>query len=279
MRFIADYPDSTSPADFKTCGDTFVQDLNGFTTDYTTAAGIGITGGLFNTTSTTSNNVSYGQKTFVLVADIDVLPDMHVTVGYTTTPSNYMYGIVNSYTPASKTLVFTPLVVSGSGTGLTAWTVSVSASGRALIGETQSEVLCVTPNGVGSTNTKIRKYTSTAINAGSDITYASSATNGDSFTVNKAGLYVISVADACGTAVSMYYGVSINATGMLTTDFNTITESMKLMRGRSVHTIASGVGTISACVRLVATDVIRHHVSGTDFSTVNSYFHMYRMGS
>lgn len=279
MRFISDYPDSTSTADFKTRCDTFIQDLNGFTTDYTAAAAIGITGGLFNTTSTTSNNVTYGQKTFVLVADIDLLPDMHVTVAYTTTPSNYMYGIVDSYTPGSKTLVFTPLIVSGSGSALTAWTVSVGASGRTLIGETQSEVMCVTPNGVGSTNTKIRKYTSIAINTGSDITYTSSAPDGDSFTVNKSGLYIISVADACVSATSMYYGVSINATGMLTTDFNSITESMKLMRGRSVASVGGAANTISAVVRLAATNIIRHHVSGADFSSANTYFHMQRVGS
>lgn len=61
-----------------------------------------------------------------------------------------------------------------------------------------SNIGCVrvyTQNGYGSTNTRIRRWTTVAINQGTDITYADSATLGSSFTINAAGVYACTYAD------------------------------------------------------------------------------------
>jgi len=52
-----------------------------------------------------------------------------------------------------------------------------------------------TANGYGSTNTKIRRFTNTVTNQGSDISYADSATLGASFTINTSGNYSINYFD------------------------------------------------------------------------------------
>ena len=54
-----------------------------------------------------------------------------------------------------------------------------------------SAVVVHTGNGHGSTNTKIRRFTTAMTNVGSAITYADSATLGATFTINETGIYSI----------------------------------------------------------------------------------------
>lgn len=70
-------------------------------------------------------------------------------------------------------------------------------------------------NGYGSTNTKIRRFTTTDYTNGSDITYADSATNGASFTINSDGLYSIDfIEQHSGSAVNLRAGISLNASSL-----------------------------------------------------------------
>lgn len=71
-----------------------------------------------------------------------------------------------------------------------------------------------TANGYGSTNTKIRRFTNTVLNQGSDITYADSATLGASFTINTDGVYSISYNDQFN--VASWFGTSLNASSQAT---------------------------------------------------------------
>lgn len=122
-----------------------------------------------------------------------------------------------------------------------------------------------TGNGYGSTNTKIRKFTTTLGSAGTAITYATSATLGASFTINEPGLYAITYVDGRTTAVASVgkFGLSLN-TASPTTEIQTQTTAVRLAM-TSLYTDAgvSSVGCVSIVTRLVAGDVVRPH-AGTN---------------
>lgn len=73
----------------------------------------------------------------------------------------------------------------------------------------QSMVRLNTGNGYGSTSTKVRRFTTTVTNQGTDITYSDSATLGASFTINTSGVYSICYADNFNNADIV--GLSLNA--------------------------------------------------------------------
>lgn len=137
-------------------------------------------------------------------------------------------------------------------------------------------VTVTTGNGHGSTNTKIRRFTTTLSSIGTAITYADSAANGASFTINARGLYAICYSDN-GASVQPF-GVSVNS-AQLTTDIQTITAANRL----GIHyCIASGVSNTLPVVALLAVgDVVRPHDSGNMNSSVasDSYFSINRIGS
>jgi hypothetical protein len=122
----------------------------------------------------------------------------------------------------------------------------------------QSMVRLNTANGYGSTNTKIRRFTTTVTNQGSDITYADSATLGATFTINTNGVYAISYSDSF-TAPGGFLGLSLNSS-QLTTSILTITVSTVLAITYCA-TNESTIATVSAY--FAAGDVIRPHTDGT----------------
>lgn len=78
-------------------------------------------------------------------------------------------------------------------------------------------------NGYGSTGTKIRKYNGTQTSNGSDITYASNpSNNGDTFTINTAGIYSVVVVDAYNGVGTGLIGITVDVNS-LTTNVNGIT--------------------------------------------------------
>lgn len=120
-----------------------------------------------------------------------------------------------------------------------------------------------TANGYGSTNTKIRRFTNTVTNQGTDITYADSATLGASFTINTNGVYAISYSD-CFTAPAVL-GPSVNST-QLTTNLESITATNVL----SANTTGSSnfVGVSAWAGYLTAGDIIRPHSAGVAVGSV-----------
>lgn len=119
----------------------------------------------------------------------------------------------------------------------------------------QSMVRVNTANGYGSTNTNIRRFTTTVESVGTDITYADSATLGASFTINTAGVYAISYTDTFNAAGSA--GVSKNTT-QPSTGVAAITAADRL----AVCTTAAAdfSATIATTVYLSAGSVLRPHV-------------------
>lgn len=129
-----------------------------------------------------------------------------------------------------------------------------------------NHVTVTTGNGYGSTNTKIRRFTTTLSSAGQALTYADSVANGGSITVNEAGLYEICVTDG-GAGSNLRYGVgaSVNS-NQLTTNVESITASHRVFYS-TPYNQSSGSGAVSGCartMRLAVGDVIRLHNGGAN---------------
>lgn len=125
-------------------------------------------------------------------------------------------------------------------------------------GALPSMVRLHTANGYGSTNTSIRRFTTTVLNRGTDITYADSATLGATFTINVDGVYAITYSDSFSAATNM--GLSLNSS-QLTTSPGSITAADQLVT-------ADSAGVNFNCStpwtgHLVAGSVIRAHTFGT----------------
>lgn len=119
-------------------------------------------------------------------------------------------------------------------------------------------VVVHTGNGYGSTNTKIRRFTTAMINVGTGITYADSATLGATFTINETGIYTGIYHEAHSAAWD--YGVSKNSS-QLTTAISSIA-----VADRIAWTYAATAGqtlTLAFTERFIAGDVIRPHGGST----------------
>lgn len=132
------------------------------------------------------------------------------------------------------------------------------ASGKALAESTigNHEVSVYTGFGFGSTNTFIRRFTTILTAVGTAITYADSATDGGSFTINEAGLYEIYYSDQ--TNVTCAFGVSVNSS-QLTTNIRTITTANRASVTEAGTTTGGGIGSCTRTLRLAVGDVLRAH--------------------
>jgi len=138
-------------------------------------------------------------------------------------------------------------------------------------------VVVTTGNGHGSTNTKIRRFTTTLSSSGTAITYADSVTLGASFTINSPGLYQISYSDNYSASIQAH-GVSLNS-AQLTTGITTITAANRLAETYSIGAGISNSLTITA--RLATGDVIRPHTVGLQngASVDDTYFSIRKVGA
>jgi hypothetical protein len=122
----------------------------------------------------------------------------------------------------------------------------------------QSMVRVNTANGYGSTNTKIRRFTSVVTNQGSDITYADSATLGASFTINTSGVYAISYSDQFSASAGL--GISLNTT-QPTTNIYTLTNPSEVLSCSMGASASYGI-TAGGSYYLPAGSVVRPHTDG-----------------
>lgn len=88
------------------------------------AASAALAAGSLLGTSTTSNAIGIGSKTFITQTGLD-LGLGFVTIAETSIPSNYFHGQITSYNSGSGSLVINVLDIGGSGTHAD-WTISVS---------------------------------------------------------------------------------------------------------------------------------------------------------
>ena len=122
----------------------------------------------------------------------------------------------------------------------------------------RSSVTLDTPNGHGSTNNKIRRYTNSSV-VGSAMSYADSATLGMTVTIKEDGLYAMDVLDfRAGGGLDT--GATLNST-QLTTAISSVTTADILM----ITTQLSGgvISTVSSApIRLKVGDIVRVHDTG-----------------
>jgi hypothetical protein len=128
--------------------------------------------------------------------------------------------------------------------------------------------------GNGSTNTTIRYFSSTISTAGSDISYNNNTTNGDTWTINTAGIYAITFSDGGLTGAGL--GISLNS-NQLTTSIFGITAADRL-----VTMNPQGANEVESCSwtgYLAVNDVIRAHSDGSAITIVptRSNFSIYKV--
>lgn len=141
------------------------------------------------------------------------------------------------------------------------------------VSATRSSVFLSGANGYGGTATKIRRYSNNTV-VGTNITYADSATNGASLTINVAGVYAITIVDNFSGASNV--GISLNSAN-LTTNIQSLTA------GEQIAWSSTGGANFGACVgailKLNVNDVIRPHTDGAAVGTVTQgvYFRIVRV--
>lgn len=132
----------------------------------------------------------------------------------------------------------------------------VTVSENALMvsaGSLRSEVVVHTGNGLGSTGTRVRRFTTTLKSEGTAVTYADSATAGSSFTINEDGVYSMYYADlASGTAAQL--SITKNASS-LSSDPSALSASEVLAFTTTPAAALWNTVTVTAILR--AGDVIR----------------------
>ena len=104
-----------------------------------------------------------------------------------------------------------------------------------------------------STNTAVLSYATTVESGGSDITYARSTTNGDTFTINTTGIYCFSGSATFGSSNSLV--ITLNSS-QLSTNTGSLTLSTVLASQTCPTGGGNAVGT-SWCGYLAAGSVIR----------------------
>lgn len=123
--------------------------------------------------------------------------------------------------------------------------------------QSDSYVRATSVNGYGSTATKIRRFSNVPSNAGTAITYADSATNGASFTINESGIYNISFTDSFSGASQL--GITVNQSSLIT---NSSDVPNNELLATTTTAGASYEGNCSWTGFLVKGDVIRAAANG-----------------
>lgn len=140
----------------------------------------------------------------------------------------------------------------------------------------QEELFLTASPGYGSTNTKIRRYTTARTQAGAAIGYADSVTLGATFTINEPGMYAIVKVDR-HNAANNDDGISLNS-NQLTTGVGSIT-----IGNVAFYMIGSIDRSLVQQVTLFLQqgDIIRSHVGGaqnTYADDVNVNFRITKVG-
>lgn len=125
--------------------------------------------------------------------------------------------------------------------------------------------------GHGSTATKIRRFTTVAENSGTAITYADSAVNGATFTINVAGLYEVAYTDTSTAAAQTQFGVTLNTAEPTIAIMSLVTPAARLIEANYPSLAGLAVtATITRTLSLVAGDVLRAHTNGSLTDTLDN---------
>lgn len=233
---------------------------NTFTAAQEFATGVSVaSAATVNLDSATGNRVHITGTTTITAVTLTrgprtVIFDGILTLTHNATNNN-LPGAANITTAAGDRAIY-------ESDGTTVYCISyIRKDGTAVVTATSSvgnhRVLVNTGNGTGSANTKILRYTTTVTSAGTAITYADSATDGASFTINQPGVYSMTISGESGGTNT--FGVSLNS-AQLTTNIESITAANRLVESNTPG--ASVVLAISVSAYLAVNDVIRPHTNG-----------------
>ncbi|HYD58977.1 MAG TPA: hypothetical protein VEC35_01385 [Noviherbaspirillum sp.] len=201
-------------------------------------------------------------------------------VAKSTDPTKFaIYRITGSVTDNGTWNTFNLTYVTGAGsiTDGDAVTVNFYRTGDAGTSSVGNHAVVLSgSNGHGSTNNKIRRFTTTITSVGTAITYADSATLGATFTINETGFYSITYVDRTdgGTAS---IGVSLNS-AQLTTGVTSINVSDRLVA--QYCPADNTYSHVTATAYCTAGDVIRAHTDGTNLGvSAGSSFSIRKVGA
>ncbi|PPC86683.1 MAG: hypothetical protein CTY37_05355 [Methylotenera sp.] len=181
------------------------------------------------------------------------------SVWYSTTArSNQPYRVIG----------YLELTEATAGTWATAPSLIQGAGGNKTINST-SMIRVNTPAGNGSTNTSVRRWTNVVVNQGVDITYATSATLGDTFTINTLGTYAISYTDAFNGAGDLF--ITLNSTTL-----NAAPATLSQVLSEATTSSAATRACCGVTVPLNAGDIIRAQSPFTGVS--RGFFTITRVG-
>lgn len=209
--------------------------------------------------------ITYDGTDFFLAERNIILPTEGGTnlTGYTTGDMLY----------ASGTDVLTKRAIGTSGQVLTV-SGGVPTWSTPTMSLSQHEIHLTTGNGHGSSGTCVRRFSTTVTNTGSAMTYADSATNGMSVTVNTTGLYYMSYSDM-RTTNTPEVNITKNASALNVSPFT-------LTNGTVLATAFAPTNTWAQCsalAYLTAGDIIRAQNNGSnDDTTIRVIFRMIKIG-
>jgi len=217
-----------------------------------------------NGTSSTFVSIGTGSKSFTASTGKSWVVGMTLKIAYSS--GAWILGEVTSYDSGTGALVLNSRVSQGSGS-YSSWTISL-APNDLNVGD---HVVSVhTGNDYGSAKTKFRRFTTVDENVGSSITYADSAENGASFTINATGIY------------SLYYqdvGADVHA---ITRNYSAGTSGPAAVDPSDIMAISSTTGgavkSVSRVSKLTAGDIVNAHTGGVSSDTSNDvYFSIRRL--
>jgi len=248
-------PTSSDPTNFAAEADTFLGALPTFVTETNTlieALNFNDT----NSTSTTTDTIATGATSITVQASKSYVIGMTVKIASTANGANWMLGEVTSYDTGTGALGVTVRIINGSGT-LSDWTVSFAGP---FLNVQDTSLILHTGNGLGSTSTAIRRFT-TSTQTGSGIaTYADSSTLGAVITISEDGVYAIDYMEEANSSAS--FGISLNSSQLTTaissTSFNVLERAAIQLTTNNTQPTAS----CSVVLYLVNGDVVRPHTSG-----------------
>lgn len=147
--------------------------------------------------------------------------------------------------------------------GMAVWNGNSNFQGVSSFAKPHCQIQVNAPNGFGSTNTAIRRYSTITLNSGGNAYYVDSSTLGATFTIYEAGLYAVAIND-CKTSGNPKAGLSLNS-NQLTTSVDSITPISCIIdfgiTSGNLH--AKGFQTLW----LVPGDVVRPHIDGSNDKT------------